>query len=239
MEVMMNNTQKIETEPIVTIAERLDLFRATLIQHPLLIAAEKGELPRETLLEFAYHQYSDSILWIPMLAQMRSRVSRSRRLQSAIEDNIAHEAGLGAESHVSMAARMMRSLGVRSLEPFSSELRRTFERSASLWLSDEFADFAEPEVAGFLLTAETLVPLMFAAMVSSFEAIGCDATYFREHVAVDGDEHARWMAEATADVVALYGDECIPAVLDGMDDAWDETREVPDVLWQAARCVSH
>jgi hypothetical protein len=230
MEVTMNDTFKIETEPIATIVQKLGLYRASLIQHPLLIAAEQGELPRKTLLEFAYHQYSDSILWIPMLAQMKSRVSRSRRLRKAIEDNIAHEAGLGGQSHVTLAVRMMRSLGVRSLDPYPHD---TLVRSATLWLSDEFAAFEEPEIAGFLLTAETLVPLMFAAMVSSFEAVGCDAEYFREHVAVDGDEHAAWMAEATADVVALYGAECVPAILAGMDDAWDETRDVLE------RCVSH
>ena len=231
---MNNETPKIETEPIATIVQKLGLYRATLIQHPLLIAAEQGELPRKTLLEFAYHQYSDSILWIPMLAQMRSSVRRSRRLQKAIEDNIAHEAGLGGESHVTLAVRMMRSRGVRSLDPFPSE---TLVDSATLWLSDEFAEFEEPGIAGFLLTAETLVPMMFAAMVNSFEAVGCDTRYFREHVAIDGDEHATWMAEATADVVALYGDECVPSVLAGMADAWDETREVPDVLWE--QCVSH
>jgi hypothetical protein len=234
MEVIMN---KIDTEPIATIVHQLGLYRATLIQHPLLIAAQEGELPRKTLLEFAYHQYSDSILWIPMLAQMKSRVTRSRRLRKAIEDNIAHEAGLGGESHVTLAVRMMRSLGVRSLGDLPSE---TFATSATLWLSDEFADFDEPHIAGFLLTAETLVPLMFAAVARSFEALGCDARYFHEHVAIDGDEHSAWMAEATADVIALYGDECVPAVLAGMQDAWDETVEVPDDLWLGAeRCVSH
>lgn len=228
---------KIETEPIATIVRQLGLYRATLIQHPLLIAAQEGELPKKTLLEFAYHQYSDSILWIPMLAQMKSRVTRSGRLRRAIEDNIAHEAGLGAESHVAMAVRMMRSLGVRSLDPFPAD---TLTRSATLWLSDDFASFEEPEIAGWLLTAETLVPLMFSAMLRSFDALACDAQYFHEHVTVDGDEHATWMAEATADVIALYGAECVPAVLAGMDDAWAETREVPDDLWRGmGRCVSH
>src|SRR6185369_5042446 len=96
MEVRMN---KIETEPIF---DQLGLYRATLIQHPLLIAAEQRELPRETLVEFAFYQYSDSILWIPMLAQMKSRATRSGRLRKAIEDNITHEAELGAESHVTL-----------------------------------------------------------------------------------------------------------------------------------------
>jgi len=234
MEVTMNNHQyKIETEPIFA---ELARYRATLIQHPLLIAAEEGELPRETLLQFAYHQYSDSILWIPMLAQMKSKATRSRRLRKAIEDNIAHEAGLGGESHVTLAVRMMRTLGVRDLEAFPSD---TFLRSATLWLTDDFASFDEPEIAGFLLTAETLVPLMFAAVARSYEIAGCDARYFREHVAVDGDEHAMWMAEAVDDVVAAYGPSCVPSILRGMEDAFAETIEVPDTLWEGAQCVSH
>jgi hypothetical protein len=128
---------------------------------------------------------------------------------------------------------MMRSLGVRSLSEFPSE---TFARSATLWLSDEFASFAEPEIAGWLLTAETLVPLMFSAVVKSFDALGCDSGYFHEHVAVDADEHATWMAEAANDVVAHYGESSVPAILAGMEDAWLETREVPDQLWE--RCAS-
>ena len=32
-----------------------------------------------------------------MLAQMKSKATRSRRLRTAIEDNIAHEAGLGGD----------------------------------------------------------------------------------------------------------------------------------------------
>lgn len=220
------------TEPIFN---RLADYRDQLTEHPYLVAATAGRLSRDTLEQFAFHQYSDSILWIPMLAQMKSMARRSRRLRQAIEDNIAHEAGLHATSHVALAVDMMRSLGVRSLDAMPVD---TFARSATLWLTDAFADQTEAEVAGFLLTAETLVPQMFAALEPSFTALGCDTTYFREHISVDSDEHATWMAEAVSDVVTIYGESCVDQIVAGMADAWQETREVPDTLWRL-QCASH
>ena len=224
----MKNHAKTYTEPIdTTLAEAC----AELDQHPLLTAAREGELPREILDELAFHQYSDSILWIPMLAQMKAKATRSPRLRKAIEDNIAHEAGLDGTSHVTLAVAMMRSLGLRTLDEFPTG---TFGASASLWLGDAFEDFGEPEVAGFLLAAETLVPRMFAAVLPAYARIDCDTRYFVEHVAVDSDAHAAWMREAVQEVVSLYGEESVARVLSGMNDAREETREIPDALWRRA-----
>src|SRR5262245_62160150 len=99
MEVFMRLHLKQYTEPIFA---RLAGYRARLAEHPLLIAARAGEVHTDVLHEFAFHQYSDSILWIPMLAQMRSLSARSPRLRKAIADNIAHEAGLATTSHVTL-----------------------------------------------------------------------------------------------------------------------------------------
>ena len=117
---------KQETEPIFA---TLDRYRAELLEHPLLVAARSGQIERTTLEQFAFYQYSDSITWIPMLAQMKSRAVRSRRLRDAIEDNIRHEAGIGAVSHVTLAAQLMRSLGVRALGEFATD---GFGRTAQL-----------------------------------------------------------------------------------------------------------
>lgn len=220
------------TEPIF---DQLADYRAQLVDHPLLIAARTGKLSRETLHEFAFHQYSDSILWIPMLAQMKQMARRSPRLRKAIEDNIAHEAGIGCTSHVHLAVALMRSLGIGELASFPTH---TFARSAELWLSDRFVDQSEPEVAGWLLVAESLVPLMFEALRPSFVALGGDTRYFDEHVEVDTDEHAAWMAESVEEIVELYGPTCTGAITAGMTDAWQETREVPDALWRK-QCASH
>lgn len=213
-----------ETEPIV---QRLAAYREALLGHPLVTAARAGAIPPDVLHELAFHQYSDSILWIPMLAQMKSKASRSRRLRQAIEDNIAHEAGLGGVSHVELARRMMRSLGRRDLRGLPTT---TFATTASMWLSDGFAREGEPEVAGFLYVAESLVPLLFAELAPCFGALACDTTYFTEHVRVDADEHAGWMADAIAEVLALYGPDARDAILEGMRDAWEETLEAPDQL---------
>jgi pyrroloquinoline quinone (PQQ) biosynthesis protein C len=212
------------TEPIFTL---LDRYRAELLAHPMLEAARRGALSDDTLHEFAFHQYTDSITWIPMLAQMKSKATRSRRLQQAIRDNIAHEAGLDGTSHVTLAVELMRSLGLTALDAFPTE---RLADTATMWLSESFADFSEPEIAGWLLTAETLVPLMFAAIKPCYDRLG-DTRYFAEHIAVDADEHAAWMAEAVDEVVGLYGPTSVPDVTTGMTDAWQETIAIPDELW--------
>jgi hypothetical protein len=225
MEVFMRLHLKQYTEPIF---DRLADYRARLIEHPFLTALDH---PVPILHEFAFHQYADSILWIPMLAQMRGKALRSRRLRDAIGNNIGHEAGLHAISHVQLAVDLMRSLGITRVDG------RVLAQSAQLWLSDEFAAMSEPEVAGFLLVAETLVPIMFAALAPQFARLGAQTRYFEEHVSVDSDEHSQWMAEAVEEVLDVYGGDAAPAIAAGMADAWDETREIPDVLWRA-RCAS-
>jgi pyrroloquinoline quinone (PQQ) biosynthesis protein C len=235
----VNKTYKEDcTEPVRGLAPIFDLlghYRLELGQHPLMEAARRSELSTEILLELAFYQYSDSILWIPMLAQMKEMAVRSKRLRTAIEDNIAHEAGLGGTSHVMLAVDMMRSLGVRALDAFPTS---TFTKSATLWLTDEFARQPEPEVAGWLLVAESLVPQMFAEVAPCYARLaGCDTRYFTQHVAVDNDEHAQWMTESVAEIMQIYGPAALDTVIAGMRDAWEETREVPDHLWRLA-CAS-
>src|SRR3569832_2493464 len=211
------------TEPIFsTLASQ----RAQLATHPLLAA---HDLPTTILHEFAFHQYSDSILWIPMLAQMKAKAIRSSRLRRAIKDNIAHEAGLGGVSHVTLAVELMRSLGIRTLEPFPTH---TFARSATLWLSDEFVGEAEPATAGWLLVAETLVPDLFAALEPAFARIGANTHYFREHVAVDSVEHAQWMTESVEGGGGRAGPAGGGGGRAGGADAGAETLEVPAALWR-------
>jgi pyrroloquinoline quinone (PQQ) biosynthesis protein C len=219
------------TEPIY---EDLAGYRAQLVAHPLLTAARAGELSTKTLHEFAFHQYSDSILWIPMLAQMKGIVRKSRRLRDAIEANIGHEAGLGGTSHVTLAVEFMRSLGITELDALPTH---TFTREATEWLNSDFHALTEPEVAGWLLVAESLVPVMFEAIEPCFAVLGADTRYLREHVHVDSDDHARWMAESVDDIVDLYGPASCTEIREGMATAWEETLEVPDTLWRS-QCAS-
>jgi pyrroloquinoline quinone (PQQ) biosynthesis protein C len=228
----MRKSFRNDTEPIF---DRLARYCDEFSQHPFFRAARDGEIPLPLLREFAFHQYSDSILWIPMLALMKSKAVRSARLRRAIEANIACEAGLSGVSHVQLAVDLMRSLGSAGVDEFPTS---TFAESAGLWLSPGWSGLSEAEVAGWLLVAETLVPIMFAEMKGCFERLdACAVAYFAEHVSVDTDEHAAWMAEAVEEVVALYGAAAVPEVTTGMEDAWRESLQVPDLL-QEKRCAS-
>jgi hypothetical protein len=224
MEDIMRLHLKQYTEPIF---DQLAAYRDRLTEHPLLVAARSDELPESLLHTFAIHQLGDSILWIPMLAHMHDKV-RAPRLRRAIADNIAHEAGLAATSHVTLALAMVRSLGITRLDTFSTDV---FARTVEPWLAD---DFEEPAIAGWLLVAEALVPILFAAVLPSFTRLGADTRYFAEHVVIDADEHARWMAEAVDELVETCG---ATPILDGMAEAWVDTCDVPDQLWRQ-RCAS-
>lgn len=208
---------------IETITKRLDHQKQTLADHGLFWAAKQNRIPDKILKEFAFHQYSDSIVWIPMLSLMKQKVVSCKRLRKAIEDNICCEAGVGGRSHVDLARTLMRSLGLKSFDRMPA---KTFAKSASLWLSDEFNDFGETEIAGWLLTAETLVPMMFAAMVGSFKNLDADVAYFTEHMDVDSDEHSVWMLESVREI--LDGGADVADILAGMEDAFKETMEIPD-----------
>lgn len=216
----MNN----HTEPIIN---KLTTYCSEFKAHSFFKAAAENKIPQSILNKFAFYQYSDSILWIPMLALMKEKVIKSSRLRKAIEENIKHEAGVGGISHVTLAKNLMRSMKLTKLQDFPIS---TFAKSAQLWLSKDFDEFAEPEIGGWLLTAETLVPLMFRLMLPAFQNKGYDNTYFSEHISVDGDEHSQWMLESVDEIIGLYGQSSVPQVLAGMEDAWLETLEVPNQL---------
>jgi pyrroloquinoline quinone (PQQ) biosynthesis protein C len=212
----------------LSIFAQLSLYQEEFDAHPFFEAAKKNNIPDFLLREFALYQCVDSILWVPMLSLMKSKVIKSSRFRQAIEDNICCETGIGNVSHITLAKDFNRSVGVELLR---SEPLSFLVKSVDFWLSDEFDSFTEPMVVGWLLVAETLVPQMFAKMMSSFEAVGADSLYLREHVVVDVDEHSQWMSESVNDVLALYGPECIAEILAGMREAWEETVEIPNVLF--------
>lgn len=217
------------------IFSQLDLYREEFFAHPFFQSARSSEpLPLSTLRTFASYQFADSLLWIPMLALLRSKVTRSEVLQRSIEKNIACEAGLGSVSHVALCARMMRSLGANA-ESTWTHRADMYEWATKEWLSDEFASLTEPGVAGWLLVAESLVPVMFERMLPCFAGLpGCDTTYFLEHIDVDESEHSEWMAQSVRDVMQLYGPEhALPQVLQGMSASWEQVLEVPSMLCKA------
>lgn len=201
--------------------QRLALHEAMLRAHPFLELARNAMLPREILEEFAYLQYVDSILWVPMLSLMKER-ARSERLTRAIRDNIACETGMSGTSHIEMARMFIRSLG---LDVVGAGQNPDVVATVSQWTT-----FGEAVVAGWLYAAEHLVPLLFGAMRPGFAAIpGADLRYLDEHIAVDSDDHSRWMREAIAEII--QDDPTHPDVLLGIDLGSREVLDVPDVLY--------
>src|SRR5205085_7119731 len=171
------------------IEARLALYACQLETHPFLELAHVKVLLRPVLDEFAYLQYVDSILWVPMLALMKERV-RAPRLARAVRDNLACEAGYRGTSHVELALRFVRSLGISS-PPVGCE-QHDIVQVVSQWTR-----FCEPQIAGWLFAAETLVPLLFRLVRPSYQDIpGVDLRYLDEHVHVDADDHSGWMKEA-------------------------------------------
>lgn len=218
----------------VYIAGLLATYRTRFLAHPFMRAAKQAFLPLPILQTFAFHQYSDSILWVPMLSLMKSRI-RSPRLLRAVSENIEHETGLKGASHIDLARQMMRSLNLTDLKPFPSE---TFAEAAQFWISKEFtaANFGEAEIAGWLMVAETLVPMMFEAVLPSFERlVGCQTRYFSEHVSVDGDEHSKWMRESVQEILENGDATVAERIIAGMKDAYEEAIEIPNQLWEAAK----
>ena len=212
-------------ESMVKIETRLEYYTTLLAAHPLLEMAATGRLARPVADEFAYLQYVDSILWVPMLALMKERVSRPRLLR-AIAENLACEAGYRGTSHVELARQFVESLGLFAPPP-GCPVPDVVD-TVTHWTR-----FPEPQIAGWLLAAETLVPLLFTRMRPSFASLpGADLRYLDEHVHVDSDDHAVWMKEAVAEI--LCSPSSLPAVLVGVDFGAREVFDVPDVLYTHA-----
>lgn len=215
-------TQKFAAE---ILDQRLELYCQMMSTHPLFLLVARGDLPRAIVDEFAWLQYADSILWVPMLALMKERV-RNPRLVRALTDNIACEAGVSGTSHIELARRFVASLGLKSA-PAGTSLPDVID-NASQWTS-----FTEGQIAGWICAAETLVPILFAKMRPAFAAIrGCDLHYLDEHIGVDSDEHSHWMRDAIEQLV-LTGTP-VGDILAGLDFGMREAMDVPDALYAKA-----
>ena len=178
-------------------------------------------------MEFAKIQFVDSILWVPMLALLKGKV-KSPRLLKAVTANMLCEAGAEGMPHVTMCQQFVESLGIT---PRYGDYKDFAPLSAHpIEVMMAIQDFDEPFIAGWLLGAEALVPIMFSIFKSAFEKVeGADLRYFNEHIAIDSDEHAQWMREAAAE---LMGDsDCYEQVLAGMDLGARVTFSIPDVLY--------
>ena len=113
---------------------------------------------------------------------------------------------------------MARSLGISRLDAFPTDV---ITQTIELYLSE---DLDEPAIAGWLLVAESLVPILFDAVIPAFARAGADTTYLsarrdRRRRACHLDDYARRSRRLAPD-----GSESIAV---GMAEAWDETIRVP------------
>lgn len=89
----------------------------------------------------------------------------------------------------------------------------------------------EAEMSGWLLAAETLVPVFFGIFRPAFAQIhGVDLRYLDEHISVDADEHSQWMNEAVQELL-VKDKSSFEQILNGIRIGGRLTVSIPDVLY--------
>jgi pyrroloquinoline quinone (PQQ) biosynthesis protein C len=210
------------------LAEEVSRFKEALETHPMARLASEGAIPESILREYARIQYVDSVLWIPMLALIKGK-TRSPRLMKAVRANILCEAGYDGKPHVTMAKEFVESLG----EPtYYGDYSEYAPRAAHpVEVMNGLAGMTEAEMSGWLLAAETLVPIFFSIFRPAFARLrGVDLRYLDEHISVDADEHSQWMNEAVQEILSKDEDS-FEQILNGVRIGGRVTLSIPDVLY--------
>jgi len=197
--------------------------REAICGHP----AGGQRLSRSLLCEFALTQWGDSVVWVPMLATMRDRVNNPR-LRQALDANLRCEAGVDAlRSHVTLCRQFVMSLG---LQPGLIPSRTRLGGYASA-MTDITPLLTEPQIAGWILASESLVPALFTSVIDQFRQAGADIAYLVEHISVDDEEHAQWMREASIELISTGGGPAFGQILFGARLAARATISVLDTLY--------
>ena len=211
-------------------------YAEKLATHPIAELCRRGEVPRRELDEFVRAQYADSTRWVPMLSQMKDVVTEPRLVKALIE-NIECETGCYGMAHTTLAKNFAESIGVSP----SFVDTRGFAPIAvhGMEIMNAIASMSEPMICGWLMVAEALVPVLFQVFRPAFERMpSADLEYFDEHIRVDSDEHAEWMAEAAE--ALLTRSDCYAELMLGIDIGARVTFSVPDAVYArtlAARSV--
>lgn len=185
------------------LAELMGYYKSQINGHPVITAGRAAELTMFDVRRFAITQFGDCIWWVPMLALIKERVT-SPRLRKAAFDNLRCEAGAAGESqpsHIAMCYNMVNALGISNYEISGLGEIAAHRESVTAILS--LASESEGVIAGWLLAAEGLVPVMFKGILPAFKKLISenDTEYLTEHVAVDEDQHVQWMVEAVLEVL--------------------------------------
>ena len=202
-------------------------------RHPIARICERGELPLSIAKECARIQYVDSVLWIPMLALIKGKVS-SPRLIRAVRENILCEAGYDGIPHVTLCKTFVESLGEPSQYGDCTDYAPLSAHPIAVM--NGMIAFTEEEIAGWLMASESLVPTFFRIFRAAYEKIpGVDLRYLNEHITVDSDEHALWMREAVLEL--LHDEESYRKVLAGIDVGARLVLSIPDVMYSRTQKV--
>lgn len=209
----------------------IDEYQKQLSGHPIAKLVGDDRVPDSILREFAIFQFVDGVLWIPMLAMMKDRVS-NKRLKLALTENILCEAGAEGVSHVERCRSFIKSL---DLNPFTPEI---YEYVSAAWKMLLPVDgWSEPYIAGRMLAAEALVPTLFRIFSEGFRRKqSVDMTYIDEHIVVDADEHSQWMRESALEILQ-QDPNALEEILKGIHESAAATLAVPDDLYNKTRAM--
>ncbi len=213
-----------------TIQQRLEIHADRMRRHPIGQLIREQRLPASVTREFAAIQYIDSVLWVPMLALMKDRAT-SPRLRRALTDNLLCEAGANHTSHITLCRQFVESLGI--MPSFGNYNDHSRLATHPVEIMNSVTGLSEEEIAGWILAAESLVPVMFALFLPEFEKIsGADLTYLREHINIDSDEHSQWMQEAVNELLSRAGAD--QGIVSGLEIGARVALSIPDALYAKA-----
>lgn len=193
---------------ISSVDQCLEEYKRAIANHPI----GRIVLSRKCLNDFALAQWGDSVIWVPMLALMRDKVS-SPRLKQALDANLRCESGIDANrSHVTLCRRFVESIG---LHPGISPSRIEVGGHAAR-MTDSTTSLCELQISGWILASEWIVPSIFSLVLPQFQNIPeADTEYLREHIEVDDEEHARWMREAAQELLLSGKENALEKILAG------------------------
>ena len=229
VEINASNHRSQDPEPteLMYVLELLNQYIEQLKTHPLQSVFILPTTPRSLVEEFAGIQYVDSVLWVPMLAVMKDRVT-NKKLYEALKDNLLCEAGATHESHVMLCQRFIKSIGISPYYGNHHEHSRLASHPVDMM--NGVSGMNEEQIAGFNLVSEAIVPHLFKMVLPAFKRIAeADTTYLTDHITVDSDEHAQAMIDAVTDM--LNQGASVGSIMEGMHLSGRTMLSIPDVLY--------
>lgn len=212
---------------MTTVRKLVQRYAKQMEHHPLASVLAVDNPPKGLLIEYAGIQYVDSVLWVPMLAIMKDRVSNPT-LKSALTDNLLCEAGAKHQSHVVLCQEFIRSL---KISPYFGDFKQYSDLSRhSIEMMNAVSGMSEVQIAGMNLASEAMVPYLFSLALPAFQKMkGVNTNYLVEHIAVDADDHAQRMYDSIESLLS-EGTE-LGKIIEGIHLGARTALSIPDALY--------